>query len=59
MGAGLRGNLIPSVGYPSVGCMAYPVYTQDMVPYTGGTVAGDSYQRLSKLKEGTKLLGQP
>jgi hypothetical protein len=59
MGAGLRGDSIPSVGYPSVGCMAYPVFAQEMVPYTNGVIAGDNYQRLATLKQGTKLLGQP
>ena len=59
MGAGLRGDSMPSLGFPSVGCMAYPVFTQDMVPYTNGTIAGDNYERLANLKQGTRLLGQP
>jgi hypothetical protein len=59
LAAGLRGQSLPSMGFPAVGCSAFPVYTQDMVPYTNGTVAGDNYTLLSSLKEGTKLLRMP
>lgn len=60
MPAGLRGDLLPSVGYPSVGCVAFPVFVQDMVPYTNGTIAGSNYEYLSTVKEGvTKLLRNP
>lgn len=59
MPAGLRGDLLPSTGYPSVGCVAYPVYLQDMVPYTNGIITGSNYEYLATLKEGTKLLRNP
>lgn len=60
MPAGLRGDLLPSTGYPSVGCVAYPVYVQEMVPYTNGTIAGSNYEYLSTIKQGsTKLLRNP
>jgi hypothetical protein len=50
MSSGLRGGSLPSMGYPSVGCGAYPVYIQTMVPYSNGTVAGSDYKVLSLLK---------
>jgi len=59
MPSGLRGDLLPSMGYPSVGCVAFPVFVQDMVPYTNGTIAGSNYEVLSTLKEGTRLLRNP
>jgi hypothetical protein len=59
MVSGLRGDSMTSVGYPTIGCAAYSVFAQDMVPYTNGVIVGDNYQRLATLKQGTKLLGQP
>ncbi len=59
MAAGLRGDRLPSMGYPGVGCVAYPVFVQDMVPYTNGTIAGSDYERLATTKIYTKLLRSP
>lgn len=59
MPSGLRGDKLPGMGFPSVGCVAYPVFVQDMVPYTSGMVAGSDYEFLASMKEGTKLLKDP
>jgi hypothetical protein len=36
-------------------CEATPIFAQNMVPYTSGTVAGNSYTLLKELKSYTKL----
>ena len=58
--AGMRGNKTASMDYPSVGCVAFPVYTLDMVPYvTNGKIAGSDFNLLSSTKEYTRLLRNP
>jgi hypothetical protein len=59
--AGMRGNRVASMDFPSVGCVAYPVYTLDMVPYvTNGKIAGSDFNLLATTKENsTRLLRNP
>ena len=60
MPSGLRGDSLPSTGYPSVGCVAFPVFVQNQVPYSvNGNVAGDNYNVLASLNQGTRLLRSP
>jgi hypothetical protein len=48
--AGLRGNKVPSTGYPSPGCYAYPVFLRTSVPYVpNAAVAGSNLQNLNEL----------
>lgn len=56
MPAGLRGDKIPSLGYPSVGCSAYPVYMRPTVPYVAnGVVTGSDLDRLNNVYYYTQL----
>ena len=59
MPAGLRGWAIPSAGYKSDGCVAFPVFIQDMVPYTSGKVVGSNYEKLKGLGRMDQAINAP
>ena len=37
-------------------CASAPIFVQDMVPYTTGSLVGNDFTALKGIKEGTKLL---